>query len=269
EMDMVLLSQLLKSPESVDAVSLFPLTIQGSNKIRIDKKYLSVLLQTFRWSEKVKASGILAHKFENQDFDQEQMRDLWILRGNKEKAKTAFIWAVNSYKKEQLHPLVKRVGEKILKLDILSQVEEIELLQNLLVSYECCGELSQVIQTRKKLIEKPEIKNQANLLAPVLRALAIDYSKQGNWSLFKELRSESASMFRENRSFTESSGEFMALSLRAIDELNIIKGLELSDEALHDAQLAGHVESICKSMAIKSYLLAMDGKYESGHKMAQ
>src|SRR5690606_10826408 len=63
--------------------------------------------------------------------------------------------------------------------------------------------------------------------------------------------------------------EFMALSLRAIDELNIIKGLELSDEALHDAQLAGHVESICKSMAIKSYLLAMDGKYESGHKMPQ
>src|SRR5690606_30190061 len=121
KMDMILLSQLLKSPEAVDALILFPITLVDSNTISIEEKYLTGLLQNFRWSEKVKASGILAQKFQKKFFDNEKLGDLWLMAGDKEKAKSTYFLALDHYKKDQLHSRISSLGERMLIQDILSQ----------------------------------------------------------------------------------------------------------------------------------------------------
>jgi DNA-binding CsgD family transcriptional regulator/tetratricopeptide (TPR) repeat protein len=267
---LIYLSELVQSTESIDELVNLPFLSQvDSQTIEIEPKFNIALLQKFKWSEKVKASEVLANYFQNKPFSPEKLGDLWILAGKKVQAKSAFLLSLNHYTKDQFYPLIQRVGEKLLNMGLLSKEEEIEILQSLLFSYECCGELPQVIQTRQKLLENPLVKEQQNLFASHLRALAIDYSKQENWSQYKQLRMEAAVTFRKNNNFKESAGEFIALALKAIDDLNLTKGYEFSDEALKDGQKAGLVELICKSKAIKSYVLAMDGQYKEGQKLAQ
>jgi len=269
KMEFIDLSELLQAPEAIDELTNLSFTHADPQSIEVESDTNKALLQRYKWSEKVSASRSLIVYFQNKFLGKEKLGDLWLLAGNKENAKSEFLSALNQYKVEQLHSLVIRVGEKVSNLGMLSQTEEIEVYQNMVSSYECCGELAQVIVIREKLLENLTIKKDVHQYASVLRALAIDYSQQGSWHLYKQLRTKAANIFRKNKDFKESAVEFMALAIKAVDDLNLSKGLEYCEEALVDSQMAGQVEHTCKSMAIKSYILAMEGNYSSGQTLAQ
>lgn len=268
ETELVYLSELVKSPECIDELMQMPIIHSNGQTIALDSKYCNAISQNFKWSEKVKASGILAGYFEGKSLEKGLLGDLWLVAGEKEKAKNCFFQAMHHYKLNQLMKPMIGVGEKLLNIGILDEKEEIEILHNLLVGYECCGELTDVIQTRHKLIEKPMVREEAIIYASIIRALAIDYAKQGNWNFYKKFREEAALIFRKNQNFQESASEYVFLALKAIDELNIVKGLEYAEEAIIDAELAAETDLTCRAIATKSYLMAMDGNYEQGQKMA-
>src|SRR5690606_2605930 len=204
KMDLNDLSELLQSPDSIDELMLLSFTYADPQSIVIESKITITLLQIFKWSERVRASESLVKYFKHKSLGKEKLGDLWLMAGSKKNAKSEYLLALSQYKTDQFHPMVIRVGEKIFNLGILSEMEEIELWHNLISSYDCCGELTQVIRIREKLLEKPLIKNDAHTYASVLRALAIDYSQQGNWHLYKQLRAEAAGLFRKIKDFKES-----------------------------------------------------------------
>jgi ATP/maltotriose-dependent transcriptional regulator MalT len=263
------LSALVAAPEVVDSLMQLPVTETNLSAISIDQDKKLLLLSGFKWSEKVKAAATLAPFFATKPIRPENLGDLWLLAGQKEKALAAFLAATREYQQQQAHPQGKRTCQKILDLGLLPEEREVEVLQTLLVCYECCGELEEVVQTRHKLLATPLVQTQPEEHASLLRALAIDYAKEGNWGQYKKFRDEAARAFREVGCYGESAEDLMGLASRATDELDLTRGLHFSAEALADAQKSGQMELICKAMAVKAYLTAMDGRYPEGHRLAE
>ncbi len=269
KMDLFHLSELVASHDVIDELMQLPMTQNDHHAIWIEKDARPLLQSKFKWSEKVKAAEKLVSFFQDKSLQAETVGGLWLMAGKKDKACQAFMEAMEKYKQEQLFKPTIEAGEKILKINAISEKEELEVLKNLVECYECCGQLHDVIQARKKLLEKPEIQNDKATHAAILRALAIDYGKQGSWSHYKKHRKAAAYLFRETEKYEEAALEFLALTIRGIDEINIGLGLQMVEEALQDAEHAEKTELICKCKSNKAYLLAMHGQEKEAHALAE
>jgi DNA-binding CsgD family transcriptional regulator len=267
--ELIYLSDLVDSPETIDNLMQHPAIHVKENRIWVDDVIKPMILSVFKWSEKVKASESLARYFDSKDLDNENLGDLWLMAADKGKALGAFEKAMEIFKDQQMHQDCKRVCEKILKIDILAEEQEVDILSTLTTCYICCGELNDAVNTRKKLLEKPSVRAGKERYGKMLRALAIDYSKLGIWSNYKKVREDAAKIFREAGLYEESALDFIGLANKAIDELNITKGMEYVDEALKDALLASKMELICKAKSIKAFSLALDGQYELSQILAK
>ena len=269
ELELIQLSELLSSPEMVDQLLQFIPVQASSTAVWLEEDAKAEVLSYFKWSEKVKASETLANYFEGKVLNPENRADLWLMAGNKEKACMAYRQAIDLYKESQQYQATIRTCQRIMKIGAFSGKEEVEILKVLVSCYECCGELHEVIQTRTQLLGNPWIQAQKEEYAALLRALAIDHGRQGNWSYYKKLREEAALAFRESGKWEESAVEYIGLCSRCIDELNIIQGLAYSEEAIKDADQSCHMELSCKSRATQAYLMAMDGRYEEARQKAE
>lgn len=269
KVELIQLTDLLSSPEIIDELLQLPRVHASQSSIWLEKDVKLALLAQFKWSEKVKAAGVLAHYFEGKSLASQNRADLWFLAGNKEKASSAYLQAMYFYKNEKLYPAAIYNCEKILQIGTCSEEAEVILLKELIDYYACLDSLHEVIQARTKLLGKSVFKEQKVEYAALLRALAVDYGRQGSWSYYKNLREEAARAFRTLKMWDESTIEYIGLCNRCIDELNISKGLAYAEEALNDAIQSGQIELISKGKAIQAYLWAMDGHYEKACPQAE
>ena len=263
------LSELVDSHECVDILTQLPITETSGLDIGILPAAVPLLQEKFKWSEKVKEAKRVAAYFEHKSINAGTMGDLWLLAGRRDLACKAYMAAFEHYQGEQSMVSAIEVGEKVLKVDVISSDAEIKLLQNLVECYECCGHLHDVIQARKKLLEKEKIQADSDTHAQILRALAIDYGKQGSWMHYKRYREKAALIFQEIAKYEEAATEFLALTNRGIDEINLVVGLQCAEKALLDAERSGKIELICKAKSIKAYIIAMTGQSEVAHELAE
>ncbi len=267
--DLFQLSELVGAHETVDDLMQLPFIQVDQHTIWLEESVIATLLGGFRWSEQVRAAEELAVYFHGKSRDVESVGDLWLMAGKKKMACEAFLKALDRYRQEQSYRSAIRTGQKLLRLDTLTEKEEVKVLNSLTEGYECCGLVHEAIRTRKSLLEKPVVKENRIVYASITRALAIDYAKQGSWSHYKTYRKEAALLFREMGRYEESVVEFLALTNRGIDEINLSAALEFANEAMTDAHHAGKTELICKAQAMKAYVMAMSGEGRSAHTMAE
>ncbi len=267
--DLFHIADLAGSQEVVDELLQLPFIRTDQKTLWIDEEAISAIHNKFKWSEKVKAAEKLATYFHNKSIRAETMGDLWQMAGKKENACVAYLEAMTQYRKQQLIEASIRAGEKLVNLDALSSADEFMVLNNLIECYECLGQVHDIIEVRTKLLEKPQTQEDAEIRANILRSLAIDYGKQGSWVYYRKYREKAASLFRVLGKSEDAALEFLALTNRGIDEINIIAGLQWVNEALEDAHHTGKVELISKAKALKAYLMAMKGEIEPAHKLAE
>ena len=269
KVDLFHLATLLGSYEGVDDIMQLPIVESDGKEVEVQPHATDIILANFKWSEKVKAAEKLASYFHDKSIEAESIGDLWQMAGQKHKACQAFMNALQQYKQAQSIQNSIRAGEKILKLDALSEQEEVSVLISLVDCYECTGQIHDLIKTRTELLDKTEIKNDKIRYAKILRALAIDHGKQGSWIYYKKHRAKAASIFRELEKYEEAAIEFLALTNRGIDEINIISGLQFVEAALEDAERSHRNKLVCKAKSMKAYLLAMSGEVTSAHELAK
>ncbi len=269
EIDLFHLADLVGSHEAVDELLKLPYIKTDQKTIWLESTTKDIVHRKFKWSEKVKAAEKLANYFHNKTIRAETKGDLWQMAGKKENACRAYMEAIGQYKKEQSVKASIRVGEKIIKLDTISSEDEIIVLDQLIECYECCGQVHDVIEARKKLLDNQDIKDVPLKRAKIWRALAIDYGKQGSWIYYKKYREKAAGIFRESGKHEDAAIEFLALTNRAIDEIDLIVGLQWANEALQDADSSEKKELITKAKSIKAYLMAMNGNTDPAHKLAE
>jgi DNA-binding CsgD family transcriptional regulator len=269
KIDLPTLADIVSSNEAIDELILLPFVQSDQISIWIDQEQKPELLANFKWSEKVKAAESLGNYISNKIISNENLGDIWLIAGNREKAMLAYLEALKEYRQYQDHKQNIRICEKLLKLNNLSDELELEVLNTLLVCHECCGESNDVIQTRIKILQMSFVQAHKEVYAPLLRAQAIDYSKQGSWNHYKKYREEAALIFSEINKPGEASIEFIALATRCIDEINLTKGIFYAEEALNHAVASDSTELICRAMAVKAYLLAMNGSYKQGQALAE
>ena len=263
------LADLVSSHETIDELIRLPVTESDQEVVWIDHQDTKQLLLQFKWSEKVKAAEKLANYLDYKYAGSEHVGDLWLIAGKKEKALKHFLSAMNECRENQTYSENIRVCEKILKIKNLVPETELEVLHTLLLCQECCGELSKVIQTRINILEHPLIRETQEDYAAMMRALAIDYSKKGEWNQYKKFREGAAHLYQQLGNHEESSVDYIALSIRFSDELNLSKALEYAESAVIEAKVAGISETLPRAMAVKGYIIAMSGEYKAGQKLAK
>lgn len=222
------------------------------------------------WSRKKTLHKHIAEYLEKNGADPEIVAYNWASANEYERAISKFIEAFDrAFNVHAYNDAIKSAHRAIeLWKDNSKPEKKYALLIKLAHCYYITSRLDESVNTLKEIIESVSDVN-IKTKAEAYRMLATIYSLMRMSDLSSSARIKAAELFEESGLIQESASELIILSGKYTAQLNLSAALECVNQASEKALSAGMLEIDAEARGLKGYILAMQGKFAEGRKIAQ